>query len=841
MAPTARPVKVKGPKICEPGGADNGLLFPAGGDAEAELPNVAKAIIYGLALGYLFLGVAIIADVFMSAIETITSKKRRIYDKVKQRHRTIKVWNETVANLTLMALGSSAPEILLNVIEVGRNEMFAGELGPGTIVGSAAFNLFCITAVCVVCIPTDEIRMIKDVPVYAVTAVFSLFAYIWIIVILVLISKDVVAIWEAVVTLLYFPILVFIAFCADKGWIGGIPAVAARRRVVAAEMTREELAELITEIKKEFGDLDDDTVAILVEKRTAARPSKAVYRAEQRKKKLQTSKSGNASGAGGSMTLNWANAQKSESDIVANTKSMGMTATSTIVPEGQATVEFANSAYAVLESAKFLQAEVRRYDDMKSRVTVKYRTVSGTAQAGKDFVDKSGELVFDAEKQAQLIPVEILNDDEWEQAEDFYIELYEAKCDSGSVFLGPNTKTTVTIIDDDDPGVLQFEKDFVQWVEHHGDPDNSEFTCILKVLRKHGSKGDVSCKCTTEDDTAVAELDYERFDDALELKNGEMAKEISLAIKPRGRYDRTEQFRVLLSDPVGCRFSNETDGGADQCICTVEIQANPKHQESVDKLAQTLVGNWDKARIGTSNWKEQFVGALYVGGSAEDQKEAGCVDWFFHVLSLPWKLFFATVPPPDFIGGWACFTFSLIYIGGVTAAIGDLAALFGCALGLPDPITAITFVALGTSLPDTFASKSAATQDPFADACITNITGSNSVNVFLGLGLPWTIAAIFWAGSGQTDEWKRKMPLHIQEKYSDGLGVYVLEASSLGFSVAVFTSAAITAMGALLVRRLLFGGELGGPAIPKYATGVFLVALWVGYVAASWVYISLDK
>lgn len=29
----------------------------------------------------------------------------------------VDVWNPTVANLTLMALGSSAPEILLNVIE----------------------------------------------------------------------------------------------------------------------------------------------------------------------------------------------------------------------------------------------------------------------------------------------------------------------------------------------------------------------------------------------------------------------------------------------------------------------------------------------------------------------------------------------------------------------------------------------------------------------------------------------------------------------------------------------------------------------------------------------------
>lgn len=48
---------------------------------------------------------------------------------------------------------------------------------------------------------------------------------------------------------------------------------------------------------------------------------------------------------------------------------------------------------------------------------------------------------------------------------------------------------------------------------------------------------------------------------------------------------------------------------------------------------------------------------------------------------------------------------ALIYIGIVTALIQDLAMLFGCAVGLEDSITAITVVALGTSLPDTFASK----------------------------------------------------------------------------------------------------------------------------------------
>ena len=48
-------------------------------------------------------------------------------------------------------------------------------------------------------------------------------------------------------------------------------------------------------------------------------------------------------------------------------------------------------------------------------------------------------------------------------------------------------------------------------------------------------------------------------------------------------------------------------------------------------------------------------------------------------------------------------------------------------------------------MPDTFASRQAALQETFADSSVGNINGSNAVNVFLGLGLPWLIAAIYWA------------------------------------------------------------------------------------------------
>lgn len=72
-----------------------------------------RGLVYFLLMIYLFVGVSIISDRFMGAIEAITSIERTVTIKApdgsKQSMR-VRVWNETVANLTLMALGSSAPE-----------------------------------------------------------------------------------------------------------------------------------------------------------------------------------------------------------------------------------------------------------------------------------------------------------------------------------------------------------------------------------------------------------------------------------------------------------------------------------------------------------------------------------------------------------------------------------------------------------------------------------------------------------------------------------------------------------------------------------------------------------
>lgn len=103
------------------------------------------------------------------------------------------------------------------------------------------------------------------------------------------------------------------------------------------------------------------------------------------------------------------------------------------------------------------------------------------------------------------------------------------------------------------------------------------------------------------------------------------------------------------------------------------------------------------------------------------------------------QVLFAFIPPPSIAGGYLTFIGSLILIGLMTALISDLASIFGCLVGLEKTVVAITFVALGTSMPDTFASKLAAINEKTADSSVGNINGSNAVNVFLGLGLPWLI------------------------------------------------------------------------------------------------------
>ena len=226
-------------------------------------------------------------------------------------------------------------------------------------------------------------------------------------------------------------------------------------------------------------------------------------------------------------------------------------------------------------------------------------------------------------------------------------------------------------------------------------------------------------------------------------------------------------------------------------------------------------------------WGKQFIKACECHPTKNEDGEIEDITFgegFLHFITIGWKIFYAIIPPPHMGDGWPCFVISLVMIGITTYIVGEIANLFGCVLGIAPSVTAITFVALGTSLPDTFASMTAAVQEDYADDAVGNVTGSNSVNVFLGLGLPWVIASV-WEGSRDDD---------FKKNFYDSKGDYYVPGGSLGFSVIVFCICAVTCVIFLLIRRYCWvGGELGGTSGGRTFSAIFLISLWFLYVIMS--------
>jgi len=812
-------------KVCDPA---NNLLLKGFPD-EKDWDNTARAFLYFGGLAWCFLGVSIIADLFMAAIEKVTSKRctKTLKNGMVV---TVKVWNGTVANLTLMALGSSAPEILLSVIELMGNDFYAGELGPGTIVGSAAFNLLVIIAVCVSVIPDGESRTMKQPKVFILTGFFSVFAYLWLVVILALSSPDKIEIWEGVVTFAYFPLMVVLAYFVDIGMLGG----------------RSPEDEAVVGVLAQAG--HDLTAHEVKELQCCATTSMASRR-------------------------------------------MSVTAGSKMRPKQRPAEEIAVAfvayafSFAKDEAELVLLVEKRGVMAKETHVAVEYATRDGTLEAGLGHFNATrgileipvgqdrGEILITRTCLSEAIG-KISGGSVWDTNPDananhecyFWVELLHAVCitskhpeirKSGRASVTASQSPTISIEDlmkardrtcveiiqdlhraratilsseEKGNGQVRFER---LAMDHIPSTDN-ETTAHVSVHRFNGLEGELKCKYTTESDSARSGYDYVHTEGEIVFPPGGSEQNIDIGISSKGRFESSDIFRVIIFDPPGCEAPVVVP---DMSICTITIREPSSEKDAAARVVRALdrALNFDAVAEGNVQYVDQFRMAF----KPHEDEELGVTakDWTFHFVALPWKVLFAFVPPPSYFGGWLCFFCALIFIGAVTALISDLASSLGCCLGIPDSITAITIVALGTSLPDTFASKVAAVEDPTADSAIGNVTGSNSVNVFLGLGLPWMIGSIYWGSKGKTQQWKDK---YTHPKFSAphfAEGGFVVEAGDLVFSVLIFTICALIALSVIWYRRVAIekGAELGGPTGFKLNTSIFFVLLWLFYVGcASW-------
>ena len=216
------------------------------------------------------------------------------------------------------------------------------------------------------------------------------------------------------------------------------------------------------------------------------------------------------------------------------------------------------------------------------------------------------------------------------------------------------------------------------------------------------------------------------------------------------------------------------------------------------------------------SWAIQVKDAVKLGPQVDTENlivdEVTLSEALFHFACIGWKVMFSVIPPTSIWNGNLTFLVALAFIGVITMLVGEVATILGCAIGLKASVTAITLVAMGTSLPDTLASMTAAKQFEYADSAIGNVTGSNCVNVFLGLGLPWVISALYNEDLGQP---------------------FIVPAGDLAFSVMLFLITSVCCFIVLIGRRIVIGGELGGPKASAYLSAIILFLLWAVYILFS--------
>lgn len=505
------------------------LLF----HGENSLSDGMRGFLYLLGLAYCFVGLSAITARFFRSMENIVKQTREVVEidpltnarQIKQE----KFWNYVIADITLLAFGTSFPQISLATIDAIRNigQLNAGGLGPGTLVGSAAFDLFPIHAVCVIVPKAGSLKKISDIGVWLVELFWSFWAYFWLYIILEIWTPNLITVWEALLTVLQFGLLLLHAYAQDKRW-----------PYLSIPLARNERPEdWVPENDNVPNDEDDD------------------------------------------------------------------------------------------ECCEILQAS-----------------------EGQD----------------------------------------------------RNIVDIFSIHSNKDPGPI-----------YHKVPDGDS---------------------------------------------------------------------VESSAPV-----------------------------SPNKM---IVENLNVFSV----WRQQFVDAAMLESTASKKMSSSIylrmIRVFWQAMLAPWRLLFAFVPPYQIAHGWISFICSLLFISGIAYVVTKLTDLISCVTGINAYVIAFTALASGTSWPDLVASKIAAERQLTADSAIANITCSNSVNIYIGIGIPWLINTVY-------NYFVYEEPL------------YILNAEGLSFSLLVFFVTSAACIAVLVLRRLILGAELGGPRLWAWVTSAYFMFLWIVFVVLS--------
>lgn len=209
------------------------------------------------------------------------------------------------------------------------------------------------------------------------------------------------------------------------------------------------------------------------------------------------------------------------------------------------TVSLDSASYSVTESDGNIIVSVTRSVNSVAPsgvpISVDYSITNGTAVAGQDFDAVSGTLNWaGGDSNTQTIVIPITPDSTVEPDETFTLNLSNP---STGLSLGTSS-TTVTILDDDNAGVVNLDSATYSVNEKSGH-------VTVSATRSNGSSGSVTVDYNTHNGTAVTGQDFDAVSGTLSWADGESGtKTIDIPISADSITEPNESFSIDLSNPT---------------------------------------------------------------------------------------------------------------------------------------------------------------------------------------------------------------------------------------------------------------------------------------------------
>ncbi|MBZ3889709.1 G-protein coupled receptor 98, partial [Sciurus carolinensis] len=252
----------------------------------------------------------------------------------------------------------------------------------------------------------------------------------------------------------------------------------------------------------------------------------------------------------------------SEGGVLSDSRSMAnITVVASDSPYGR--FSFSQEQLRVSEETQGVNVTVIRSGGYFGLVKLWYQTVSGTADAGSDFISASGELLFEAGEMVKSLHVEILDDDHPEGPEEFSVailkvELQERGYDftikeNGLQIDQPpevgNTSVVRIIImkNDNAEGIIEFDPKYTTFKV-----EEDVRAIAIPVVRLHGTYGLVTADFVSQSSSAVpGGVSYMLHGSSVTFQHGQNLSFINVSIIDGSESEFEEPFEILLTGATG--------------------------------------------------------------------------------------------------------------------------------------------------------------------------------------------------------------------------------------------------------------------------------------------------